>query len=162
VIGEIKQSCDATTRLFSFGICTSVYLSVTLFPFVSHFPTFICSGVGSAVDSYLVRGMAAAGRGAAEFTLEGEAMEAKVMRQLQRALCPELCNVRLRSGRVMCVSDAGSGSIVGVGCASRQLLDLAWAPAQCVSERHDLGVLAVQVTAEFRCCCASISLSRLD
>jgi hypothetical protein len=93
--------------------------------------------------------MAKAGRGAAEFTLEGEAMEAKVMRQLQRALCPELRNVRpllckpplsvvlTRFAAVPGAADSGWRGI-------RQLLDVARTARHAVSKRHHHGIPVVQ------------------
>lgn len=69
IVSAIRQEAGTQTRVFSFG-------------------------VGSSVDANLVRRMAAAGCGAAEFVVEGESMDAKVMRQLRRALSPALINVQ--------------------------------------------------------------------
>ena len=50
-------------------------------------------GIGAGSSSALVKGMARAGGGAAEFIAPGERIEAKVLRQLRRALAPALADV---------------------------------------------------------------------
>ncbi|HSF14083.1 MAG TPA: VIT domain-containing protein, partial [Vicinamibacteria bacterium] len=62
VIALIRKHSD-TTRVFTFGI-------------------------GAGASHHLVRGMARAGEGAAEFIYPGERIESKVLRQLKRALAP--------------------------------------------------------------------------
>ena len=50
-------------------------------------------GVGAGASHHLVKGLARAGEGEAEFIAPGERMEAKVVRQLERALSPVLTDV---------------------------------------------------------------------
>lgn len=57
-------------------------------------------GVGAGASHHLVRGMARAGGGAAEFISPGERIEAKVLRQLQKALAPALTGVKVDWGRM--------------------------------------------------------------
>jgi Ca-activated chloride channel family protein len=52
-------------------------------------------GIGRGASQHLVRGLARAGRGAAEFIHPGERIEAKVMRQFSRVFAPALGDVRL-------------------------------------------------------------------
>jgi Ca-activated chloride channel family protein len=55
-------------------------------------------GIGAGPSHHLVRGLARAGGGAAEFILPGERAATKVTRQLARVLSPALTNVRLDWG----------------------------------------------------------------
>jgi Vault protein inter-alpha-trypsin domain/von Willebrand factor type A domain len=55
-------------------------------------------GIGAGSSQHLVRGMARAGRGAAEFIYPGEAIEPKVVRQFVRLLSPALTDVRMNWG----------------------------------------------------------------
>jgi Ca-activated chloride channel family protein len=55
-------------------------------------------GLGSAPSSHLVRALARAGRGAAEFVAPGERAERKVLRQLERALAPALTDITIDWG----------------------------------------------------------------
>jgi uncharacterized protein YegL len=52
-------------------------------------------GIGSAVSHALVEGIARVGRGTAEFIIEGERMEPKVMKQLKNALQPALTEISI-------------------------------------------------------------------
>jgi Ca-activated chloride channel family protein len=52
-------------------------------------------GIGYGASQHLVRGLARAGGGAAEFIYPGERIEPKVVRQLSRLLSPALTEVRL-------------------------------------------------------------------
>ena len=51
--------------------------------------------IGAGPSHHLVRGLARAGGGTAEFILPGERASTKVTRQLARVLSPALTNVRL-------------------------------------------------------------------
>ena len=55
-------------------------------------------GIGAAPSHHLVRGLARAGEGAAEFIAPGERIEKKVLRQLNRALLAALTDVRVDWG----------------------------------------------------------------
>ncbi|HSF15796.1 MAG TPA: hypothetical protein VLK65_09600, partial [Vicinamibacteria bacterium] len=55
-------------------------------------------GIGAGASHHLVRGMARAGEGAAEFIYPGERIESKVLRQLKRALAPALTGVQVDWG----------------------------------------------------------------
>ncbi|MBA2354474.1 MAG: hypothetical protein H0V80_07385, partial [Acidobacteria bacterium] len=52
-------------------------------------------GIGSAASQHLVRGLARAGGGAAEFIHPGERIETRVMRQFARLLAPAMTDVRI-------------------------------------------------------------------
>lgn len=67
-------------------------------------------GIGSGVSHALVRDTASAGGGVAEFAVDGERMQPKVMRMVGRMLQPTLTNVRL---------DWGDVSLVGVPTPAR-------------------------------------------
>jgi len=55
-------------------------------------------GVGAGASRHLVRGLARAGGGSAEFISPGERIEVKVMRQLGKALAPALTEVKVDWG----------------------------------------------------------------
>lgn len=55
-------------------------------------------GIGAGASRHLVRGLARAGNGAAEFVAPRERIEAKVMRQLRRALQPAVTDVAVDWG----------------------------------------------------------------
>jgi hypothetical protein len=60
---------------------------------------FFTFGIGAGASHHLVRGIARASGGAAEFISPGERIEAKVMRQFKRVLSPALTDVRVRWGQ---------------------------------------------------------------
>jgi hypothetical protein len=72
VIKLVRKHSD-TTRVFTFGI-------------------------GAGASHHLVRGLARAGSGTAEFIAPGERIEGKVLRQLSKALAPALTEVKLDWG----------------------------------------------------------------
>lgn len=55
-------------------------------------------GIGAGASAHLVRGLARAGEGAAEFIAPGERLERKVLRQLERALVPAVSSLTLDWG----------------------------------------------------------------
>ena len=57
---------------------------------------FFTFGIGAGASHHLVRGIARASGGAAEFISPGERIEAKVMRQFRRVLAPALTDVTVR------------------------------------------------------------------
>ena len=56
-------------------------------------------GIGAGASAHLVKGLARAGGGEAEMIAPGERIEAKVLRQLARALAPALGDLRLDWGK---------------------------------------------------------------
>ena len=56
---------------------------------------FFTFGIGAGASQHLVRGIARASGGAAEFIAPGERIEAKVMRQFKRLLAPALVDVKV-------------------------------------------------------------------
>jgi Ca-activated chloride channel family protein len=55
-------------------------------------------GIGAGASAHLVRGLARAGEGAAEFIAPGERLERKVLRQLGRALAPAVSSLEIDWG----------------------------------------------------------------
>ena len=60
---------------------------------------FFTFGIGAGASHHLVRGIARASGGAAEFISPGERIEAKVMRQFKRVLSPTLTDVKVDWGQ---------------------------------------------------------------
>jgi Ca-activated chloride channel homolog len=60
---------------------------------------FFTFGIGAGASQHLVRGIARASGGAAEFISPGERIEAKVMRQFKRVFAPVLSDVRVDWGQ---------------------------------------------------------------
>lgn len=61
----------------------------------AHTTRVFAFGIGEGPSRHLVRGLARAGRGAAEFVLPGERIQEKVLRQFERALRPALTNIAI-------------------------------------------------------------------
>jgi Ca-activated chloride channel homolog len=64
----------------------------------AHHARIFAFGIGAGASHHLVRGLARAGRGAAEFIHPGERIEPKVVRQFGRMLSPALADVRVDWG----------------------------------------------------------------
>jgi len=60
---------------------------------------FFTFGIGAGASQHLVRGIARASGGAAEFISPGERVEAKVMRQFKRVFAPALTDVKVDWGQ---------------------------------------------------------------
>jgi Ca-activated chloride channel family protein len=60
---------------------------------------FFTFGIGAGASQHLVRGIARASGGAAEFISPGERIEAKVMRQFRRVFAPALTDVKVEWGQ---------------------------------------------------------------
>ena len=80
-------------------------------------------GIGRGASHHLVKGLARAGKGAAEFIYPGERIEAKVMRQFARALAPSVTDMQLDWGTLQATTVP---SRLGSVFANEPLRSYAW------------------------------------
>lgn len=107
-------------------------------------------GIGYGASHHLVRGLAGAGGGTAEFIYPGERVESKVMRQVSRLLSPALTGVRLDWGGLQ-VRQAPSlvpQVFAGTPLTVYGLLDEVRAAKVTLSARTPSGPIGLQLTVD--------------
>ena len=127
---------------------------------------FFTFGIGAGASHYLVKGLARASRGAAEFISPGERVEAKVMRQFKRVFAPAMTDVKVEwsqaglktaSGRVPPVFDgerltvyalageigAGTATLRGTIAGREAAFDIAIDPASA-ADGNTIATLAAR------------------